>query len=75
MRKPYHVGWYMRGRTAVFQFCKDIDFLNCEIVEYLGKRAVTKAGVKNTLPKHKAKIIDILSSKYPKYNINNIVIE
>ena len=41
--KIYHVGLGKRGKTLVIQACRCIDYLDCEIYDYMGLREVTKA--------------------------------
>lgn len=79
-RKPktYHVGWYVhRGRknTAVFQFRRNIDDLNCEIVEYLGAIETTKADARRRLDDYIALVLPQLREAYPKYNLQNVTID
>ena len=38
----YHVGIGKRGQTMVIEACRNIDYLSCEIYDYMGKRETTK---------------------------------
>ena len=71
----YHAGWYVRKHTAVFQFRRCIDDLNCEIVEYLGLRETTKAAARERLRGQFGATLEALREAHPKYNLQNIVIE
>lgn len=73
--KTYHVGIHASGTTAVFQYRRCIDFLSCEILEYLGERATTKAAVKARLKEGYAGILKELNDKHPGRNFTRIVID
>lgn len=38
----YHVGFSKRGKTLVIEAVKCVDFLSCEIYDYMGERVTTK---------------------------------
>ena len=38
----YHVGFAKRGRTLVIEARRSVDFLSCELYDYMGERVVTK---------------------------------
>ena len=38
----YHVGLVIRGRTLVIQARQSVDFLDCELYDYMGPRETTK---------------------------------
>ncbi len=40
--RTYHIGIAKRGRTMVIEARRCIDYLSCEIYDYLGKRGTTK---------------------------------
>ena len=42
MKRQYHIGLAKRGKTLVIQAAKEVDFLSCEIYDYLGLRETTK---------------------------------
>ena len=39
----YHVGIGKRGRTMVIEARRSVDYLSCEIYDYMGNRETTKA--------------------------------
>jgi hypothetical protein len=39
----YHVGFGIRGRTFVIEARRSVDYLSCEIYDYMGERETTKA--------------------------------
>lgn len=39
----YHVGIGKRGQTMVIQATRSVDYLDCEIYDYMGRRETTKA--------------------------------
>jgi len=40
--KQYHIGIGKRGKTMVIETASCVDFLSCEIYDYMGERMVTK---------------------------------
>ena len=44
--KTYHIGTVKRGKTLVIEAVRDVDYLSCEIYDYLGKRETTKASLR-----------------------------
>lgn len=38
----YHIGLGKRGETLVIEARRSVDYLSCEIYDYLGQREVTK---------------------------------
>ncbi len=42
----YHVGFGKRGKTMVIEARRNVDYLSCEIYDYMGKRVTTKAHLK-----------------------------
>jgi len=38
----YHVGLSIQNKTMVIEARKNIDFLSCEIYDYMGQRITTK---------------------------------
>ena len=42
MDKTYHIGLSKRGETLVIEACRSIDYLSCEIYDYMGERITTK---------------------------------
>jgi len=40
--KSYHIGLSKRGKTMVIETATCVDFLGCEIYDYMGERIVTK---------------------------------
>jgi hypothetical protein len=61
----YHVGLLAVGDTAVFEFRRCIDFLNCEILKYLGVRETTKRAARERLKATKATALAELQREYP----------
>lgn len=42
--KPiYHVGFSKRGQTLVIEATRSVDYLSCELYDYMGRRETTKA--------------------------------
>jgi len=41
--KQYHIGFAIRGKSLVIQAARCVDFLDCEIYDYMGVRETTKA--------------------------------
>ena len=39
----YHVGLCKRGNTLVIQATRCVDYLSCEVYDYMGQRETTKA--------------------------------
>lgn len=69
----YHVGLYLTsGGTAVYQFKKKIDFLNCEILEYLGIWDTTKKEARGRLRKSRLLALAELWDKYPHKTIKRV---
>ena len=42
MTNTYHIGLSKRGETMVIETARCVDFLGCEIYDYMGERIVTK---------------------------------
>ena len=42
MKGIYHIGIGKRGQTAIIEARRDIDYLSCEIYDYMGQRITTK---------------------------------
>lgn len=54
MIKTYHIGLLKQGKTIIVQCRKCIDYLSCELWEYIGERVTTKTrlkGIKGALLK------------------------
>ena len=43
----YHVGIGKRGKTMVIEARRNVDYLSCEIYDYMGQREITKAKLHN----------------------------
>ena len=43
--REYHVGLAKRGRTLEIEARRSVDFLSCELYDYLGLRLTTKASL------------------------------
>lgn len=41
--RSYHIGFAKHGKTLIIHAVKNIDFLDCEIYDYLGEREISKA--------------------------------
>uniref|UniRef100_A0A6M3LFF9 Uncharacterized protein n=1 Tax=viral metagenome TaxID=1070528 RepID=A0A6M3LFF9_9ZZZZ len=39
----YHVGLSKRGKTMVIEARHNVDYLSCELYDYMGRREVTKS--------------------------------
>ena len=65
MMRTYHVGLLQVKRVAVFQFCRSVDELDCEILEYLGERETTKRVARARLAATKEKVLSQLGRDYP----------
>ena len=76
MQKQYHVGLLQHGNTAVFQFRSDVDYLDCEILEYHGVRETTKAAAKRRLLEcgNKAAVLADLNARYPGRDFRHVVV-
>ena len=42
----YHIGLAIRDKTLVIEARRDIDYLSCELYDYLGIREITKQKIK-----------------------------
>ena len=42
----YHIGTCKRKKTLVIQAARNVDYLSCEIYDYLGKRMTTKSALR-----------------------------
>jgi len=42
MARQYHIGFGKRGRTLVIEARRCVDYLDCEIYDYMGVREITK---------------------------------
>ena len=76
MQKQYHVGLLQHGNTAVFQFAADVDYLDCEILEYHGQRETTIAAAKRRLLESgkKAAVLAELNARYPGRNFRHVAV-
>lgn len=43
----YHVGFSKKGKTLVIEATTSIDYLSCEIYDYMGQRETTKKQLHN----------------------------
>jgi hypothetical protein len=75
MQRTYYVALLFRGRTAVFQFSRTLDGLDCEIAEYRGPRATTIRAARERLRHLKAAVLDDLRRSYPRRNLRSVRIE
>ena len=57
----YHVGLSKRGRTMVIETAKCVDYLSCELYDYMGQREVTK----KHLEAHRYELLDLMKTKRP----------
>ena len=73
--KTYHLGFY-RGytsrtkNTVYFQARRCIDFLSCELLEYIGERVVTK----KHLEEHKTELLQWINKQFG-FNFKRIVFD
>lgn len=74
MPRTYHVGLLAAGDTAVFQFCRSKDHLDCEILEYLGERMTTKAAAARRIRTDRPRILAQLQHDYPRKNFARVCI-
>ena len=65
MTSIYHVGLLKVGRTAVFQYRRSVDNLDCEILQYFGERETTKAGARARLKETRAAVLALVRRDYP----------
>lgn len=75
MKTQYHVGLLVQRGRAVFQFRRCVDFLDCEIMEYLGVREQTKAAAKGQLRRNYGRILSGLQSRYPDKAIGFVTVD
>jgi len=61
-RKVYHIGIGKRKNTMVIQACRSVDFLSCEIYDYMGERLTTKKYLK----KQRYDLLSYMQAKNPK---------
>jgi len=59
--KYYHVGLTIRKNTMIIQAVRCIDFLDCELYDYMGERAITK----QKLYQDRYNILDIMKKQRP----------
>lgn len=57
----YHVGLSIRGKSLVIEARRNIDYLGCELYDYLGERQVTKAH----LDWHRYDILRLMAERRP----------
>ena len=57
----YHVGISKRNNTMVIQACKCVDFLSCEVYDYMGKRETTKT----SLRENRYSILQMMQAQKP----------
>jgi len=58
----YHIGIGKRGKTMVIEACRCIDFLSCEIYDYMGERVTTK----KELYQKRYDILEMMKRRSPK---------
>lgn len=76
----YHVGLLATLKrdgtyTAVFQYRRTIDELDCEILWYAGFRNRTKAEARRRLEGTREKVLADLNRTYPKKQFTNVRID
>ena len=59
--KQYHIGLSRRGKTMVIETAGCIDFLGCEIYDYMGERIITK----RKLNEGRYGLLDIMKARRP----------
>lgn len=57
----YHVGLAKRGKTLVIEARRDIDYLSCELYDYMGQRETTKAQLK----KNRYQVLELMKQQRP----------
>ena len=57
----YHIGLSKRGRTLVIETAKCVDYLGCEIYDYMGQRETTKAQLK----KNRYQVLHLMKQRKP----------
>lgn len=64
--RTYHIGLSKRGKTMVIETATCVDFLGCEIYDYMGERIITKKQLKasryDLLSKMKARRPEVYGS-------------
>lgn len=71
----YHTGIRAQGRTAVFEYRRNIDFLSCELLAYTGRRQTTKKAARERAKANKVAALAQLNKDFPGRNFNRIVID
>jgi hypothetical protein len=68
----YHVGFSKRGNTMVIEACRDIDYMSCELYDYMGKRETTK----RSLHDNRYQILDMMKKQKPGVygNLTSVVV-
>lgn len=71
--KTYHVGLSKRGKTMVIETARCVDFLGCEIYDYMGERIITK----RQLNESRYDLLDKMKSRRPEVygNLIHAVVE
>jgi uncharacterized membrane protein len=69
----YHVGIGKRKNTMVIQACRCVDFLSCEIYDYMGKRETTK----KILRENRYQILVMMQTQKPNVygNLKYVIVE
>lgn len=57
----YHVAFSKRGNTMVIETAKCVDYLSCEIYDYMGQRETTK----EQLRKNRYQLLELMKKKRP----------
>jgi hypothetical protein len=60
-KNVYHIGIGKRNKTMVIQAVKCVDYLDCEIYDYMGKRETTKQSIKNK----RYELLKLMQNKRP----------
>ena len=59
--KTYHIGLSKRANTLIIEARRCVDYLSCEIYDYLGERETTKTG----LYINRYSILEMMQAKRP----------
>lgn len=57
----YHIGFSKRGKTMVIEARRCIDFLSCELYDYMGQREITK----KQLRANRYQVLDLMKQRRP----------
>jgi len=71
----YHVGLTIENHVATYHYRRNIDFMPCEIYEYLGKTRSTKKEERARIKANSFEILGRLNRRYPDKDIRRIEVD